>query len=54
MIISLTYKEALELNDYLKAWERVRGRSKRGEISFDKDKLEYDREQDKVEIELLP
>jgi len=54
MIISLTYKQARELNDYLKAWERVRGTSESGEMKFDKDKLEYDRAQDKVDIELLP
>ena len=54
MIIALTYKQARELNDYLKAWERVRDRSKSGEMKFDKDKLEYDRDQDKVEVELLP
>jgi len=54
MNITLTYKEARELNDYLKAWDRVKDRSESGEICFDRDKLEYDRNQDKVEIELLP
>lgn len=54
MKIELTYKEARELNDYLKAWDRVKDRSKSGELKFDQDKLEYDRDQDKVEVELLP
>lgn len=54
MIITLTYKEAREINHYLKAWERVRDTSKSGELKFDQDKIEYDRDQDKVEIELLP
>lgn len=54
MIIALTYKQAQELNDYLKAWERVRDRSESGEIHFDTDKLEYDKAQDKVEVEILP
>ena len=54
MIISLTYKEARELTDYLKAWERVKDRSEHGEIFFDQDKLEYDKDQDKVEVTLLP
>lgn len=53
MIISLTYKEARELTEYLKAWDRVKDRSKKGEMKFDRDKLEYDRTQDKVEVELL-
>jgi len=50
MVITLTYKEARELNSYLKAWERVRDSSEKGEIYFDADKLEYDREQDEVKV----
>lgn len=53
MVITLTYKEARELNQYLKSWERVRDSSEKGEICFDRDKLEYDREQDKVEVTIL-
>ena len=54
MIIVLSYKEAKELNNYLKAWERVRDRSKSGEMKFDMDKLEYDKSSDEVKIELIP
>lgn len=54
MIITLTYKEARELNQYLKSWERVRDTSEKGEICFDQDKVEYDRDQDKVEVTILP
>lgn len=54
MTITLTYNQARELNQYLKAWERVRASSEKGEIHFDQDKLEYDKNQDKVEVILIP
>ncbi len=54
VLIVLTYKEAKELNEYLKSWERVRSRSEHGEIHFDADKLEYNKTKDEVKIELLP
>lgn len=54
MLIVLTYKEAKELTAYLKAWERIRDRSEKGEIHFDADKIEYDKSHDEVKIEILP
>lgn len=54
MEIILTYKEARELNNYLKAWERVRDASEKGEIFFDTDKLDYDKSDDKVKVIILP
>jgi len=53
MIITLTYKEAGEVLDYLKTWQRIKARSEKGAIHFDPDMIEYDESQDEVKVTIL-